>query len=313
MDATYITETLIPLILEVAFVLVGLQLAYTAYRVLRQEDHPARWGTALFWLLLGILFALGKVIPAEASGAILLVMGALTLFKQVKLGRVVDNTAQEQEQHAAHFGNKVFVPAILLALTAVLIAQFTPFGGQVGIAVAAIFSLLVALFLFKASPALLLSQSDRMVQQVGTTGILPQLLAALGVLFTTAGVGEVIANLISSFVPQGNRLIGVIAYVLGMVIFTMIMGNAFAAFTVITAGIGIPFVIAQGGDPVIAGALAMTGGFCGTLMTPMAANFNALPAALLEMKNPNGVIKAQTPMALVMIMIHIALMYFLAF
>lgn len=313
MDATYITETLIPLILEVAFVLVGLQLAYTAYRVLRQEDHPARWGTALFWLLLGILFALGKVIPAEASGAILLVMGALTLFKQVKLGRVVDNTAQEQEQHAAHFGNKVFVPAILLALTAVLIAQFTPFGGQVGIAVAAIFSLLVALFLFKASPALLLSQSDRMVQQVGTTGILPQLLAALGVLFTTAGVGEVIANLISSFVPQGNRLIGVIAYVLGMVVFTMIMGNAFAAFTVITAGIGIPFVIAQGGDPVIAGALAMTGGFCGTLMTPMAANFNALPAALLEMKNPNGVIKAQTPMALIMIVIHIALMYFLAF
>lgn len=313
MDATYITETLVPFILEFAFVLVGLQLAYTAYRVLRQEDHPARWGTALFWLLLGVLFALGKVIPGELSGAILLVMGALTLFKQVKLGKVVDNTMAEQEQHASRFGNKVFLPAILLALTAVLIAQFTPFGGQVGIAVAAIFSLLVAIFLFKASPTLVLSQSDRMVQQVGTTGILPQLLAALGVLFTTAGVGDVIADLISGFVPQGNRLIGVIAYILGMVIFTMIMGNAFAAFTVITAGIGVPFVIAQGGDPVIAGALAMTGGFCGTLMTPMAANFNALPAALLEMKNPNGVIKAQTPMALIMIVIHIALMYFLAF
>ena len=40
-------------------------------------------------------------------------------------------------------------------------------------------------------------------------------------------------------------------------------------FTVITS-IGIPFVIAQGGDPIVAGALAMTGGFCGTLLTPMA-------------------------------------------
>ena len=49
----------------------------------------------------------------------------------------------------------------------------------------------------------------------------------------------------------------------------MLMGNAFAAFTVITS-IGIPFVIAQGGDPIVAGALAMTGGFCGTLLTPMA-------------------------------------------
>ena len=73
----------------------------------------------------------------------------------------------------------------------------------------------------------------------------------------------------------------------------MLMGNAFAAFTVITASIGIPFVIAQGGDPIVAGALAMTGGFCGTLLTPMAANFNTLPVALLEMKQEFGVIKAQ--------------------
>ena len=58
-----------------------------------------------------------------------------------------------------------------------------------------------------------------------------------------AGVGEVISNMISSVVPKGNIVIGVIIYVFGMVIFTMIMGNAFAAFTVITAGIGVPFVI----------------------------------------------------------------------
>jgi uncharacterized membrane protein len=176
-----------------------------------------------------------------------------------------------------------------------------------------VLSLVLAMLIFKASPKLTLKESDRMVQQVGTVGILPQLLAALGVLFTTAGVGDVIADMISGFVPEGNRFVGVIAYVLGMVIFTMIMGNGFAAFTVITAGIGVPFVIAQGADPVIAGALAMTAGFCGTLMTPMAANFNALPAALLEMKNPNGVIKAQTPIALVLIVVHIALMYFWAF
>ena len=83
-------------------------------------------------------------------------------------------------------------------------------------------------------------------------------------------------------------------------------------FTVITS-IGIPFVIAQGGDPIVAGALAMTGGFCGTLLTPMATNFNTLPVALLEMKQEFGVIKAQAPIALALIVIHIALMYFWAF
>ncbi|MGP6138967.1 MULTISPECIES: DUF979 domain-containing protein [unclassified Jeotgalibaca] len=313
MDTAYITETLVPMILEFFYLLIGLQLFYTAFRVLKQPDHPTRFGTALFWALLGVVFGFGNFMPAVFSGVFLLIMGLLTLFKQVKIGKIETNTEEEQTAHANRFGNKIFIPAILLALTAVLIAQFTPFGGQVGIGAAAVLSLIVAMAIFRATPNQTLAESDRMVQQVGTTGILPQLLAALGVLFTTAGVGDVIADLISGFVPEGNRLIGVLAYVFGMVIFTMIMGNAFAAFTVITAGIGIPFVIAQGADPVIAGALAMTAGFCGTLMTPMAANFNALPAALLEMKNPNGVIKAQTPMALILIVVHIALMYFWAF
>lgn len=313
MNAAYITETLVPLLLDMFYMFIGVQLFYTAYRVMKQTDHPTRFGTAIFWALLGIIFAFGNMMAPVFSGLFLVIMGLLTLFKQVKMARLETTTEEEQAAHADRIGNGIFVPAIILAITAVVIAQFTPFGGQVGIGVAAVVSLLVAMGIFRASPKEALDESDRMVQQVGTTGILPQLLAALGVLFTTAGVGDVIADLISGVVPQGNRLIGVIAYVFGMVIFTMIMGNAFAAFTVITAGIGLPFVIAQGADPAIAGALAMTAGFCGTLMTPMAANFNALPAALLEMKNPNGVIKVQTPMALILIVIHIALMYFWAF
>ena len=143
--------------------------------------------------------------------------------------------------------------------------------------------------------------------------MLPQLLVALGALFTQAGVGEVISNIISGVVTADNRLFGVVAYVLGMVIFTMIMGNAFAAFSVITAGIGIPFVLAQGGDPAIVGSLALTAGYCGTLLTPMAANFNIVPSALLECKNDYVVIKYQAPIALILIVVHILAMYFLAF
>ena len=122
----------------------------------------------------------------------------------------------------------------------------------------------------------------RLFDSMGPVAILPQLLVALGALFTTAGVGEVISQGITGIVPADNRLLGVVAYVLGMVIFTMIMGNAFAAFSVITAGIGIPFVLAQGANPVIAGALALTAGYCGTLLTPMAANFNIVPAVMTE-------------------------------
>ena len=156
-------------------------------------------------------------------------------------------------------------------------------------------------------------ESIRLLSQVGPTAILPQILAALGTLFTVTGVGDVIAGGVSQVIPEGNIWLGVIAYCVGMVVFTAVMGNAFAAFSVITAGIGVPFVFALGANPLIAGALALTAGFCGTLLTPMAANFNIVPASILELKNQYGVIKAQAPFAIIMLIIHIILMRFLAF
>ena len=98
-----------------------------------------------------------------------------------------------------------------------------------------------------------------------------------------------------------------------MAVFTAIMGNAFAAFSVITVGVGLPFVFAQGGDPVVCSVLALTAGYCGTLLTPMAANFNVLPAAILELKDKNAVIKAQVPISIALLVIHIFLMYTLGF
>ena len=44
-------------------------------------------------------------------------------------------------------------------------------------------------------------------------------------------------------------------------------------------------------------------------MTPMAANYNVVPVAILEMKDSYGVIKKQIPVAVIMLMFHIILMY----
>jgi uncharacterized membrane protein len=88
----------------------------------------------------------------------------------------------------------------------------------------------------------------------------------------------------------------------------------FAAFPVMAAAIGVPLLMQQyGGSPAVIGAIGMLAGFCGTLMTPMAANFNLVPAALLELKDRNGVIKAQIGTALPLLVANILLIYFLAF
>jgi uncharacterized membrane protein len=99
-----------------------------------------------------------------------------------------------------------------------------------------------------------------------------------------------------------------------MALLTIVTGNAFAAFPVMATAIGIPLLIqGYGGDPAVIGAIGMLAGFCGTLLTPMAANFNLVPAALLELKDQNGVIKAQVGTALPLLAVNIALIYFLAF
>ena len=86
------------------------------------------------------------------------------------------------------------------------------------------------------------------------------------------------------------------------------MGNAFAAITVMTVGIGAPFVLAYGANPVVIGMIALTCGYCGTLLTPMAANFNILPVAILNMKDRWGVIKNQVLVALIMLVFQICYM-----
>jgi uncharacterized membrane protein len=301
------------ILLEGLYILAGLVSLTTAYMAYKDKDLKTRIGTSVFWFLLAFTFIVGKYVPAEIIGVAILIMGGLTAFKQVNFGSLKNAPDAFREEQSQKFGNKLFIPALTIAVVAFAVGQFTELGGLVGMGLGAILATIIALVMTKAETKYVGYDGSRLLGQVGSASILPQLLAALGALFSAAGVGEVIAQGISGVIPQGNILAGVIAYCVGMALFTMIMGNAFAAFAVITAGIGIPFVYTQGATPWIAGALALTAGYCGTLMTPMAANFNIVPAAILETKDKNRVIYSQVPLAIVLLITHIVLMYFWAF
>lgn len=301
------------ILLECFYILIGLLMLTTGFITFKDINHKTRIGTTLFWITLSIIFILGKFLPSTVIGGMLVFLGLLTALKQVNIGNIKAPEAKFSKDQASKLKNKIFIPSISIAVFALVIAQFTKFSGTVAIGISAIASLFITLLVTKATPKNIIEDGNRLLQSVGPTSVLPQLLASLGAVFTAAGVGDVISSGISNFIPAGNILAGVTAYCIGMAIFTMIMGNAFAAFAVITAGIGIPFVYAQGANPAIAGALALTAGYCGTLLSPMAANFNVMPAALLETKDTNIIIKHQAPVALLLLAAHIALMYFLAF
>ena len=309
MDITKLSNTL----LEIFYIIIGLYMATTMVFTLKDKNHKTRIGTALFWGIVSAIFIFGKLLPPAVVGTLIIVIAILSALKQINIGTLKQLDTTFGQLKADKLGLKIFIPSLAIAFVAMAIAQFTKLSGTVAIGIAAVVALLLTFAFTKAKPIEYIEDSNRMFQSVGVFAILPQLLASLGALFTAAGVGDVISNIISGVIPDGNRLAGVIAYCVGMALFTAIMGNGFAAFSVITVGIGVPFVFAQGGDPIVCSALALTSGFCGTLLTPMAANFNMLPAVLLEMKDKNLVIKAQAPFAIALLTIHILLMYFLGF
>ena len=309
MDMAQLSNTL----LQIFYMMLGLYMGITMVFTLKDKNHKTRIGTALFWGILSVVFMFGDYIPSQIVGAFVVVIAVLSATKQINIGTLKQLDETFTTLKAEQLGLKIFIPSLSIAIIAMLIASFTSFPGTVAIGISATITLILTFIITKAKPKELLEDSNRMYQSMGSFVILPQLLASLGVLFTAAGVGDKISAIISGVIPTGNVLVGVIAYCVGMAAFTAIMGNAFAAFSVITVGVGLPFVFAQGGDPVVCSVLALTAGYCGTLLTPMAANFNVLPAALLELKDKNAVIKAQAPIAIALLIIHIFLMYTLGF
>ena len=309
MDMAQLSNSL----LELFYIMLGLYMGITMIFTLKDTNHKTRIGTSVFWGILAAVFIFGKLIPNTIVGILVVVIAVLSATKQINIGTLKQLDETFTNLKAEKLGLKIFIPSLLIAIIAMLIAQFTELSGTVAIGISSTVSLLMTFAITKAKPVEFLEDSNRMYQAMGSFTILPQLLASLGALFTVAGVGDKISSIISGVIPQGNILIGVVAYCVGMALFTAIMGNAYAAFSIITVGVGIPFVFSQGGDPVVCSVLALTAGYCGTLLTPMAANFNVLPAALLELKDKNAVIKVQAPLALILLVLHIVLMYTLGF
>ena len=296
--------------LNVVWLIIGLITIYAGIKNLLDKENPSRVGTAVFWCSFGIVCGFGTWLPAKVSGALVLIMRLPPIFKKVKIGKVDNPTKEHTEQQFKKIGMKIFIPAFSVAVCSLFFALFSNMSSMVAITLGVVVAmiLLIAYDSKQNKPVVFLKDSERFLGITGPLSMLPQLLGCLGGVFTAAGVGDVVAQLVEKIVPKGNVNIGIIVYAIGMVLFTMIMGNAFAAITVMTVGIGAPFVLAYGANPVVIGMLALTCGYCGTLLTPMAANFNILPVAILNMKDRWGAIKNQVLVAIIMLVFQICYM-----
>jgi uncharacterized membrane protein len=313
--------------LEFLYRLMGILTGAAAVLNVRDHTNPNRLGNAAFWALWTISFLFGTYLPDLANGAIILAMVAVATLRGVKSAGHDSTSPAERAKSAAKWGNRLFVPALAVpALT--LLANATIGHIRIGavalvdaaqvtlvsLGVATILSLTLAMWMLRPPLVAPFAEARRLLDAVGWAAMLPQLLAALGAVFAAAGVGKVVSALAANWIPGGAPLPSLLAYTLGMAMLTMLIGNAFAAFPVMMLGIGLPLLITGlHANPTIIAAIGMLSGFCGTLMTPMAANYNLVPVQLLGLQDRYAVIRAQIPTALLLLAVNTVLLYFLAF
>jgi len=313
--------------LEWLYIFAGAMFAAFALLSLFDRTAKKRFGNAAFWGLMALSLLAGSRLGDFGNG--LLVLGLVGLAGFGLIGKSSPKTTSDLERQAFSElrGNKLFLPALIIPVTALvgtLLYNYTALGESglfearretyILLALGVILAILVIFAWLRPPPLAPLEEGRRLIDSIGWAAVLPQMLAALGVVFAAAGVGEIIGGATRAAIPEGSIFLTVLVFALGMAMFTMIMGNAFAAFPVMAAAIGVPLLIqAYGGDAAVVGAIGMLAGFCGTLMTPMAANFNIVPAALLELRDRNGVIKAQIGTAIPLLAVNVLLIYLLAY
>jgi uncharacterized membrane protein len=302
---------------------------FAAFAVLSVRDraNARRFGNAGFWGLLAVSFLFGSHIGALANGFLVVALVLLGGTGAMGIGAPQSTSAAERKERARRRGNVIFAPALLIPVLTVLgtltLGRISIGGApladpkqvtliSLGLAIAT--ALLYATWRLKPLPAAALDEGRHLADMIGWAIVLPQLLASLGAVFALAGVGRIVGHIATTWLPLGHPFAAVTAYCVGMALFTTVMGNAFAAFPVMTAAIGVPLIVHRfGGDPAIMGSIGMLSGFCGTLATPMAANFNIVPAALLELPDRNAVIKVQIPTGIALLVCNVLLMYTLVF
>jgi uncharacterized membrane protein len=319
------------LTIEHAYALIALFLLASGWINLRKK----RFAHAAFWGILAALVGGGDTImtaannnnpvPAQWAGAGVIALALLS--PRMTRQALPERDAEARSADAKRLGHRLFIPALMIPFVTLLVAlagdyvawdDWSLFASRrmtlTGLTLACVLALFSALHTTRAAPGAGLQEGRRLLDTLGWAALLPLTLAALGGVFAATGVGTAVAELVRLAIPVDNALACVLAYGLGMVLFTVIMGNAFAAFPVLTAGVGLPLLVQMhGANPAILGAIGMLTGYCGTLLTPMAANFNIVPVALLELPGQNDVIRAQWKTGVALLAVNLALMYVLIF
>src|SRR5262249_55110499 len=225
--------------LDAVYIVTGIVLFVFAWFTWTDRGNRRRT-SAIFWAILGIIFAFGTWMPHSLTGVLVLGMVVMDGANRVAPGSVREPTNEEQRAGADRLRHRIFVPVLTIPLVTVVFALVAARLGSdvtraalVGLGLGGIVAMFVCLTITGGGMRTMMEHGRRLNDAIGAVTILPQLLASLGVIFAAAKVGDLIAGAIQHIIPPGRLFLLVMANCLGMALFSIVMGNSFAAFPVI--------------------------------------------------------------------------------
>lgn len=194
--------------LEWLYILTGIFFAAWSVLSARDTTNGKRWGNAAFWGLLAISFFFGSHLSDFANGVLVLALVAIAGLGWLGRGDPPTTTAAERMALANRLGNRLFLPAIVIPVTAVvgtLLYNYTPLGETglleprretlILLGVGVLLALGGAMIWLKPPVLAPIEEGRRLMDSIGWAAVLPQMLAALGGVFALAGVGRLSATL----------------------------------------------------------------------------------------------------------------------
>ncbi len=180
---TEISNIYNPILAEVFFAIIGLVFIATGIKAFRDSATAKHITTGIFWTIMGVCFIVGQYIPSWIVGVLIVASAVITAIGGVVQTKNDVPTKEETRANADRIGYKIFIPALTLALVSVVAAWLGLVSGNNAIGVSAVFGAIAVFAITKAPAKSIVTEGSRLLDNMGPVAFLPQLLAALGVLF----------------------------------------------------------------------------------------------------------------------------------
>ena len=100
------------------YVLAGAVFAAFAISSARDRTNPKRLGNTAFWSLLAVSFWFGDFLGDVGNGVLVLALVAIAGGHLLGKGSRESTTNEERRRFSDRFGNKLFLPALIIPFTA---------------------------------------------------------------------------------------------------------------------------------------------------------------------------------------------------